>query len=71
MTMEQVVLGAVVAIGFFLSAAVSRWFRRPVAGIIFGGVAGIALSVAVLSYGLTEIMAATPVVVEDPAEVVE
>jgi uncharacterized membrane-anchored protein YitT (DUF2179 family) len=55
MTMEQVVLGAAVAVGFFLSAAVSRWFRRPVAGIIFGGVAGIALSVAVLSYGLTEV----------------
>ncbi|ARU01116.1 hypothetical protein [Yoonia vestfoldensis] len=55
MTMDQVVLGAAVAVGFFLSAAVSRWFRRPVAGIIFGGVAGIALSVAILSYGLTEV----------------
>ncbi|WP_019955756.1 hypothetical protein [Yoonia vestfoldensis] len=65
MTMEQVVLGAVVAIGFFLSAAVSRWFRRPVAGIIFGGVAGIALSVAVLSYGLTEVVGRDAAVVAE------
>ena len=55
MTMEQIVLGAVVASGFFLSAFVSRLFRRSVAGVVFGGVAGIALSVAVISYGLTEI----------------
>ena len=52
MTMEQIVLGAVVASGFFLSALVSRMFRQPVAGVVFGGVAGIALSVAVLTYGL-------------------
>ena len=57
MTMEQIVLGAVLASGFFLSALVSRFFRRPVAGIVFGGVAGIALSVAVLAYGLTGPMA--------------
>jgi uncharacterized membrane protein len=56
MTMEQIVLGAVVASGFFLSALVSRLFRRPVAGIVFGGVAGIALSVAVLSYGLAGLL---------------
>ncbi|MBQ2260448.1 MAG: hypothetical protein II336_03665 [Loktanella sp.] len=55
MTMEQIVLGAVIASGFFLSAFVSRMFRRSVAGVVFGGVAGIALSVAVLSYGLTQI----------------
>lgn len=55
MTMEQIVLGAVIASGFFLSAFVSRLFRRSVAGVVFGGVAGIALSVAVLSYGLTQI----------------
>jgi uncharacterized membrane-anchored protein YitT (DUF2179 family) len=65
MTMEQVVLGSVVALGFFLSAAVSRWFRRPVAGIVFGGVAGIALSVAVLSYGLNEVVQPDVAVVEE------
>ena len=65
MTMEQIVMGAVVATGFFLSACVSRMFRRPVAGIIFGGVAGIALSVAVLSYGLSEITGQGIVVVEE------
>ena len=63
MTMEQIVLGAVVASGFFLSAFVSRLFRRSVAGIVFGGVSGIALSVAVLSYGLTEIAGQNAVVV--------
>lgn len=65
MTMEQVVLGAAVAVGFFLSAAVSCWFRRPVAGIIFGGVAGIALSVAVLGYGLTEVAGRDAVVLAE------
>lgn len=53
MTMQQVVLAVLIASGFFLSACVGRLFRRAVAGVVFGGVAGIALSVAVLSYGLS------------------
>ncbi|WP_322892727.1 MULTISPECIES: hypothetical protein [unclassified Yoonia] len=65
MTMEQIVLGAVIASGFFLSAVVSRMFRRTVAGVVFGGVAGIALSVAVLSYGLTQFADQSPAAVAE------
>jgi hypothetical protein len=55
MSIGQILLGLLVACGFFVSAAVSRIFRRNMAGIVIGGVSGIALSVFVLTYGLTEV----------------
>lgn len=52
MTMADIVLGLLVALGFFVAAAVSRVFRRGATGIIIGGVAGIAVSVGILFYGM-------------------
>lgn len=52
MTLGDILLGLLVATGFFVAAAISRIFRRNMTGIIIGGVAGIAVSVAVLFYGM-------------------
>ena len=58
MTIGDILLGFLVAGGFFLAAAVSRLFRKATAGIIIGGVSGIALSVFILAYGLPDMMGA-------------
>ena len=55
MTVGDVLLGLLVACGFFLSAAVGRMFRRRMSGIVFGGFVGIAFSVTVLIYGLNNV----------------
>lgn len=60
MTLGDILLGLLVACGFFVSAAVSRFFRRAMSGVIIGGVAGIAVSVVILVYGLTDIFGAAP-----------
>ncbi len=52
MTLGDILLGLLVACGFLISAAVSRMFRKPMAGVIIGGVAGMAISVMILIYGL-------------------
>ncbi|MBE0413183.1 hypothetical protein [Yoonia sp.] len=52
MTMVDVLIGFMIAGGFFVSAIVSRMFRRTAAGVVIGGVAGILVSVLVLYYGL-------------------
>jgi hypothetical protein len=57
LTVGDILLGLLIACGFFLSAAVSRMFRRRMSGIIFGGVVGIAFSVTVLVYGLNNVFA--------------
>ena len=57
MTVGDILLGLLVASGFFVAAAVSRMFRRKMTGIIFGGVVGIAVSVVILVYGLTDVFA--------------
>ena len=57
MTVGDILLGLLIACGFFLSAAVGRIFRRRMSGIIFGGVVGIAFSVTVLVYGLNNVFA--------------
>ena len=57
MTIGDILLGLLIACGFFLSAAVGRMFRRRMSGIVFGGVIGIAFSVTVLVYGLNNVFA--------------
>jgi hypothetical protein len=57
MTVVDILFGLLVALGFFVAAAVSRMFRRPMTGIIIGGVAGIAISVVILVYGLNNVFA--------------
>ena len=57
MTVGDILLGFLIACGFFLSAAVGRMFRRRMSGIIFGGFIGIAFSVTVLIYGLNNVFA--------------
>lgn len=55
MTMADILFGFLIACGFFLSAAVARMFRGRRSGIIFGGVVGLAFSVAALVYGLNSV----------------
>ncbi len=57
MSVADILLGFLIASGFFVSAAVSRMFRRSMTGIVFGGVVGIAVSVAILWYGFAEFFA--------------
>lgn len=59
MTVGDILLGLLVACGFFVSAAISRMFRRKMAGVVIGGVCGIGFSVLVLVYGLTEVFGST------------
>ena len=63
MTAANIIMGILIAGGFFVSAIVGRMFRKSSTGIIVGGVAGIAVSVIVLIYGLNNVFdfAATPV----------
>lgn len=55
MTLGQILIGFLIAIGFFVSAIVSRFFRRGMTGIIIGGVSGLAFSVLVLAYGMDQV----------------
>lgn len=57
MTFGDLFLGLLVATGFFVSAFVSPMFRNRRTGVLIGGVTGLALSVAVLAYGLTNVFA--------------
>ena len=52
MTLGDILLGLLVATGYFVAALISRAFRRTATGVIIGGVAGIAVSVAFLFYGM-------------------
>ena len=61
MTVGDILLGLLIACGFFLSAAAGRIFRRRMSGIIFGGVIGLAFSVTVLVYGLNNVFAVAQV----------
>ncbi|MFA8443810.1 hypothetical protein [Yoonia sp.] len=65
MTLGDLVLGLLVALGFFVSAAISRMFRGRMAGIFIGGVVGLAVSVFILVYGLTDVFAVAPAAVEN------
>lgn len=65
MTLGDFFLGLLVAVGFFVSAIVSRMFRGRMAGIFFGGVAGLAVSVFFLVYGLTDVFTIAPVAAEN------
>ena len=60
MTLGDIMLGLLIVLGFFVSAAVSRMFRRGTTGIIIGGVAGLAVSVAMLFYGLDNLFPMAP-----------
>ncbi len=68
MTLGDILLGLLVATGFFVAAAVSRIFRRSSTGIIIGGVCGIAVSVAVLFYGMESLFSGDAAL-DDPATV--
>ena len=65
MTLGDILLGALVVFGFFVSAAVSRMFRRTMSGVIIGGVVGIAVSVTILFYGLNDVFAVAQTSVEN------
>jgi hypothetical protein len=65
MTFGDLLLGLLVALGFFVSAAVSRAFRGRMAGIFIGGVAGLGVSVFILAYGLTDVFSVAPGVTEN------
>jgi len=54
-TVGDILLGLLIACGFFLSAGVGRMFRSRRSGIIFGGVVGLAFSVTALVYGLNSV----------------
>jgi hypothetical protein len=65
MTLGDILLGVLVVFGFFASAAVSRMFRRTTSGVIIGGVVGIAVSVTILFYGLSDVFAVAQTSVEN------
>lgn len=60
MTMADILIGLMIVTGFFVSAAISRLFRRGLTGIIIGGVAGLGVSVAILYYSLDQLMVLAP-----------
>lgn len=64
MTMANILVGIFVACGFFVSAGVSRIFRRTSTGVVIGGVVGIAVSVAILYYGLANSIVTDPALIE-------
>ena len=55
MSISDILIRFLVAGGFFVAAALSRLFRRPMTGIILGGVAGIAFSVFIMIYGFADV----------------
>ena len=65
MTLGDLILGLLVAFGFFVSAIVSRMFRGRMAGIFIGGVTGLAVSVFILAYGLTDVFSVAPSAAEN------
>lgn len=65
MTIGDLFLGLLVALGFFVSAFVSRMFRGRMAGIFISGVSGLAVSVFILVYGLTDVFSIAPVAAEN------
>lgn len=65
MTLGDLLLGLLVGSGFFVSAIVGRIFRGWTAGVIFGGVAGCAVSVFVLVYGLNDLFPGAPTAAEN------
>jgi len=65
MTLGDILLGVLVVFGFFVSAAVSRMFRRTMSGVIIGGLVGIAVSVTILFYGLNDVFAVAQTSVEN------
>ena len=58
MTLGDILLGLLIACGFFVSAAASRMFRKRMTGVIIGGVVGLAFAVTILVYGLNNVFAA-------------
>lgn len=64
MNMADILIGFLVAGGFFVSAIVSRMFRKAGTGVLIGGVAGIAVSVLILYYGLSDMFVADVVAAE-------
>lgn len=65
MTIADFLLGFLVAGGFFVAAACARLFRRPMTGIVIGGVVGIAFSVMILRFGLADLFDGTAIVVSE------
>lgn len=65
MTVGDILLGLLVTTGFFAAAAVSRLFRGHMAGIVIGGVMGIALSVAIMAYGFSDVFDAGAALTQD------
>ncbi len=65
MTMADILIGLMIVTGFFVSAAISRLFRRGMTGIIIGGVAGLGVSVAILYYSLDQLFDLAPVETTD------
>lgn len=57
MTFADIIMGLLIACGFFVSALVSRFFRRSLTGVMMGGVIGLGVSVVVLVYGLNNVFA--------------
>ncbi|MDA9979876.1 hypothetical protein N9E38_00380 [Yoonia sp.] len=57
MTLGDILLGFLIACGFFVSALVSRMFRRRLTGVIIGGVVGLAFAVTILVYGINNVFA--------------
>lgn len=65
MTAANFIMGVLIASGFFVSAIVGRMFRKPATGIVMGGVAGVAVSVTVLVYGLNNVFEFAPAMAEN------
>ncbi|MGJ8622266.1 MAG: hypothetical protein ACSHW1_05765 [Yoonia sp.] len=65
MSFADIIMGIFIAGGFFVAALVSRFFRRPLTGVLLGGVVGLGVSVIVLVYGLNNVFSFGNVVVEN------
>jgi heme O synthase-like polyprenyltransferase len=65
MTAANVLMGILIAFGFFVSAAVGRLFHKSSTGIVIGGVVGLAVSVVVFIYGLNNVFDFGAAVVEN------
>ena len=64
MTVADFLIGFLLASGFFVSAAISRMFRRTATGVLIGGVVGIGVSVAILYYRLGDVLQPSPLSAE-------
>ncbi len=65
MSIANILMGIFVACGFFVSAAIGHMFRRALTGIVIGGVAGLAVSVLVLIYGMNNVFEYGPAMVDN------